>query len=105
MDLLTDKELQRHVEVGRKAEGLLGKRAWALLCSYGRLMDGPHAGLYVSGLPYRIQLDIVQRLVHGETVAVHLMHRHRSGHYEASWLRWSQDGGLVMVFRDREVKA
>jgi hypothetical protein len=36
---------------------------------------------------------------------VHLMHRHVSGTYESSALRWSQAGGLVMVFRDREEKA
>lgn len=86
------------------AELLLGARAWGLLMSYGKLMDGPHAGSYVSGIPLDEQLELVQRLVKGDTLPVHLMHRHRSGCYEVSWLRWS-NGSLVMVFKDREVIA
>ena len=105
MDTSAFNEFQRYIEVRREVEGLIGARAWALLCSYGRLMDGPHTGLYVSGVPYAVQLDIVKRLVRGETVPVHLMHRHVSGNHESSCLRWSQGGGFVMVFSDREEKA
>ena len=96
-----DKDVQLHLEVKVEAEGFIGKRAWALLSAYGRLIEGPYSGMYVSGVPYDVQLEIVQRLVRGRTVPVHLMHRHRSGNHETSWLRWSQDDGLVMAFRDR----
>ena len=98
-------EFQRHIAVRLEAEGLIGKRPWALLSTYGRLMGGPHGGLYVSGIPYADQLDLVHRLSRGETVSVHLMHRHKSGNYESSSLRWSQSGGLVMVFNDRDEEA
>jgi hypothetical protein len=43
---------------------------------------------------------LVQRLLAGDTVEVHLLHRHRSGNYESSSLRWT-DGQLVMVFGAR----
>ena len=89
------------MQLRAEAERLLGDRAWFLLESYGKLMDGPHSGLYVSGISGDEKLAIAQRLVEGKTVHVHLMHRHRSGNYEASSLRW-EDGRLVMVFRDRE---
>lgn len=100
-----DNDFQRHIEVCREAEGLIGKCAWALLSRYGRLVGGRHTGFYVSGVPYAVQLDIVRQLVRGETVSVHLMHRHRSGHYEPSSLRWSLGGGLVMVYRNRTEEA
>jgi hypothetical protein len=64
-------------------------------------MDGPSSGQYVSGLSAEAQLQVVQRLVAGETVHIHLMHRHRSGNYEVSSLRWN-GSLLVMVFKDRE---
>lgn len=92
---------RRHMQLRAEAERLLGDRAWFLLESYGKLMDGPRSGLYVSGLSGEEQLTLAKRLIAGETVHVHLMHRHRSGNYEASSLRWD-DGTLVMVFRDRE---
>jgi hypothetical protein len=92
------------LEIHRKAEHLLGSRPWFLLSCYGKLMDGPHAGSYVSALSAQEQLELLHRLVRGETVPVHLMHRHKSGHYEMSSLRWSQ-GELWMVFRDRKVIA
>jgi hypothetical protein len=47
---------------------------------------------------------LVRRLAQGETVLVHLMHRHRSGSYEASSLRFG-DGILIQVFADREQAA
>ena len=50
--------------------------------------------------------DLVHRLSRGETVSVHLM---RIAMYRAptksSALRWSQSGGLVRVFDDRNEKA
>lgn len=95
---------QRRIEIQREAERLLGERSWFLLSCYGKVMDGTRAGSYVSGIPYDEQLDLVHCLARGETVAVHLMHRHRSGHYDASSSRWSK-GQLVMVFKDREVPA
>lgn len=99
-----DNPFRRLIEVHAEAERLLGLRAWFLLSCYGKLMDGPNAGSYVSGIAFDAQLELVRQLVDGQTVQVHLMHRHRSGDYEASALRWSQSG-LVMVFRDREVPA
>jgi len=99
-----DDYFQRRVAVKLEAEGLIGSQAWSLLSSYGRVMSGPHSGSYVSGVPFAVQLDLVHRLTSGETVPVHLMHRHRSG-AESSWLRWSPGTGFVMMFRDREEKA
>lgn len=71
-----------------------------MLVSYGKVMDDPHAGSYVSGLPMQEQQAMLSCLIRGETVAVHLMHRHKSGCYEASPLRLSS-AGLDMVFPDR----
>jgi hypothetical protein len=92
------------IEVRRIAEGLIGEQAWSLLSSYGKFMDGPYSGSYVGGVPVAAQRALVDRLARGETVPVHLVHRHRSGCYESSSLRWSQ-GALVMVYLDREVPA
>jgi len=92
--------LRQYMQYRAEGERLLGDRAWFLLESYGKLMDGPHSGSYVSALPGKEKLDLARRLVAGETIYVHLMHRHRSGNYEASSLRLV-DGKLVMVFRDR----
>lgn len=98
------KALLRCLEVRRKAQRILGEREWVFLSSYGKLMEGPHSGTYVSGLPCHKQLKLVHRLRSGETVLVHLMHRHKSGDYEASSLRWTPTG-FMMVFADREVQA
>jgi hypothetical protein len=92
------------LEISREAERVLGERSWRLVSSYGKLMGGPHSGLYVSGVPFDVQREIVRRLAAGETLLIHLMHTHRSGNYESSSLRWSQ-GELIMVFADREVRA
>lgn len=92
---------RRYIEVRQQAEQLIGARAWALVSSFGKLMDGPQAGLYVSGIAFDEQLAVVRRLACGETVPVHLMHKHKSGNYQASALRLSSSG-LVMVFADRE---
>lgn len=105
MDDSASHEFQRYINVRREVEGLIGERAWALISSYGRFMDGPRSGLYVSGVASAVQLEIVQALARGELVPVHLMHRHVSGNNESSALRWSRSGGLVMVFEDRDEKA
>ena len=91
-------------EVDRTAKSALGERAWRLVKSYGKLMGGPYSGRYVSGVPFNVQGEIVRELVAGETLLIHLMHTHRSGHYESSSLRWVQ-GELIMVYADREVLA
>ena len=79
---------------------MLGERPWHLLLSYGKLMAGPNAGHYVSALPPEEQLALVNALLAGEMLAVHLMHRHQSGDHETSSLRYV-DGRLMMVFEDR----
>lgn len=96
--------LLRLAEFRREAIRLLGGRTWRLLSRYGKLMEGPHAGSYVSGLPGPEQMALVRRLLSGETVPVHLMHRHHPGSFESSSLRWGSTG-LVMVYDDREVLA
>ena len=94
--------LWARVELTRYGQDRLGPRHWGLLCSYGKLMTGPpYGGLYVSGIPCDVACEIVDGLVRGETVDVHLMHRHVSGIYEASSL-CLRDGQLVMIFDDRE---
>lgn len=93
------------VELTRYGQAKLGVKGWGLLNSYGKLMTGPpYGGLYVSGVPCEIGKAFIDALVRGETIEVHLMHRHRSGNYEASSLRWL-DGQFWMVFDDREVLA
>lgn len=104
MASLTIHEFQRHMELVGRAQVLLGERAWSLLQSYGKLMSGPHSGHYVSALPAQTQLSVAEQLVAGKTLPIHLMHRHRSGNYETSSLKW-RDGQLVMSFKDREEAA
>lgn len=101
-DFATD--LLTAIELEREAERMLGERMWRLVRGYGRVMAGPYSGLYVSGLPFEVQRDVLHRLVAGETLLIHLMHRHRSGNYESSSLRW-EEGKLIMVYADREVQA
>lgn len=104
---MTDAEratLKQRLELRRKGEKALGRREWSLFSCYGKLMDGPYAGAYVSGIPLVEQLALIQRLANGQTVPVHLMHKHRSGNYEASDLRLSPNG-LVMMFGNGEEPA
>ena len=105
MDDATLATFRQRLMVMRLAERLLGRRSWFLLSCYGRLMTGPYSGSYVSGVPFTVQRELIHQLTRGETVPVHLMHKHVSGSSESSALRWSQDGGFVMAFPDREEKA
>lgn len=104
MDDVDLRALSHSLKLSAQAERLLGAAAWSLLRSYGKLMAGPHSGHYVSGLPAQDQLNVAEQLVAGKTLLIHLMHRHRSGNYEASALRWN-GRRLVMVFKDREEAA
>ncbi len=79
----------------------LGERNWALLQSFGKLMSGRYSGLYVSGIPPQEARSIVEALIRGEAVPVHLMHRHRSGDSESSSLRLVGNR-FVMSFPDRD---
>lgn len=104
MGVPTLHDFQRYMALVGQAKALLGERAWSLLQSYGKVMAGPHSGHYVNALPPQEQLSVAEQLVAGKTLLIHLMHRHRSGNYEASSLRW-RDGQLVMSFKDREEAA
>ena len=92
--------LEEHLELYRYAESVLGPRAHRLVVGYGRVMAGPYGGLYVSGLPASVARELIGRLVNGDEIGVHLMHRHVSGNYESSRTRY--DGSrLWMLFTDR----
>jgi hypothetical protein len=54
----------------------------------------------VSGITPAKARVIVRALAAGQQVAVHLMHRHRSGNHECSGLRY-EGGRLLMVFANR----
>lgn len=77
---------------------------WALFRSYGRVMLGPYSGRYVSGLPAEEVHRLLTALKHGQRIPVHLMHRHRSGNYEASELSLS-DGFLLMHYSGHDERA
>ncbi|MBA3597988.1 MAG: hypothetical protein H0W40_11530 [Methylibium sp.] len=96
--------LLAHMQLHRYAEHMLGKRGWFLLSSFGRVMRGQYSGQYVSGVPTPVARSFVDTLAAGGTVAIHLMHRYKSGNYESSHLRIVA-GSLVMVFQDREESA
>jgi hypothetical protein len=87
-------------KLGVEGEELLGAKGWSLLRSYGRLMSGPYSESYVSALPFREVRQLLLALRRGERIPVHLMHRHRSGHYESSELSLSE-GVLMMHYPDR----
>ena len=93
-----------HIELHRHAEDVLGRHVWFLLSSFGRVMSGPHSGNYVSGVPTLVARSFVDSLAAGETVDIHLMHRHKSGKHESSQLHIVA-GALVMVFKDRDEMA
>jgi hypothetical protein len=96
--------LLRSLALHRHARRFLGERNWFLLRSYGKVMSGPYAGLYVSGVPTKVVRNLLHELQQGKTVPVHLMHKHVSGNYEASELKLV-DGRFVMAFFDREESA
>ena len=94
-------EWDAYQSLKRYAQDVLGPAQWRLLEYAGKLMTGPpYGGLYVSGIPSGVARAIVEDLIAGEVVRVHLMHRHRSGFYEASDLCF-RDGRLIMLFDDR----
>lgn len=93
--------LEEYGALNEEAEEALGKRNWALLRSYGRMMGGPYSGAYVSGIPVEEVKRLIDELVRGREINVHLMHRHRSGNYESSALRFI-GGKLIMHFADRD---
>lgn len=87
-------------QLAQEAEALLGERGWTLLRSFGRMMSGPYSGRYVSALAPDEVRRLLAALRRGAQIPVHLMHRHRSGTYESSWLALA-DGRLVMHYADR----
>jgi hypothetical protein len=99
-----DSWLQQRQALNRYARSALSERGWRLLERYGRLMDGPNSGRYVSGLKVSEAVALVEALVRGDELKIHLMHRHQSGNYEHSALRLV-NGRLVMRFPDREEQA
>jgi len=99
-----DSWLLAHRDLHRYTVSVLGERGWALLRSYGRLMNGPCSGRYVSALSAVSATELVDALARGDEIDVHLMHRHVSGNYESSTLRL-EGGRLVMRFPDREERA
>jgi hypothetical protein len=96
---LMDVARQWH-RLSQEGEALLGASGWSLLRRYGKLMAGAYSGHYVSALPSAEVRGLLQALQCGERVPVHLMHRHRSGHYESSCLSFVE-GRLLMHYCDR----
>ena len=86
------RDLERLTQEG---EALLGPTGWALLRRYGRLMSGTYSGQYVSALPGAEVRALLEALQRGDRIPVHLLHRHRSGCYESSWL--SLDEGRLLI--------
>jgi hypothetical protein len=98
--------LKANALVAAHGETLLGRYQWSLLCSFGKCMAGPpYGGQYVSGMPPSEVHKLLHSLEAGETVRIHLMHRHQSGDYESSSLRLGPRRELVMVYPDREIPA
>lgn len=92
---------EAYIALNRHALVALGPAQWKLLRYFGKVLDGgPHGGLYVSGLPCNAAKAIVDELIAGSIVQVHLMHRHRSGCYESSALCF-REGRLIMLFDNR----
>jgi hypothetical protein len=83
------------------ASDSLGPKQWRLVQGFGKIMDGgQNSGLYISSLSAEEARAIVDDLMDGRIVKVHLMHRHVSGIYEASSL-CRRAGRLIMMFDDR----
>ena len=102
LNLTTDEKLEweAYRRLNQYACEALGLEKWRLLCYFEKVMHGSDAGLYVSGLTADAARTIVDDLMGGWTVEVHLMHRHKSGNYEASSL-CLRGGRFIMVFDDR----
>lgn len=103
MNFSSDEKLEWEAYQALKcyAHGALGPTQWRLIEYFGKVMSGPpYGGLYVSGIPSNVARLIVEHLMAGEIVKVHLMHRHRSGCYEASDL-CLRAGRLIMLFDNR----
>lgn len=96
--------LLEYQDLCRYALSVLDDRGWALLTSYGKVMHGRHSGHYVSALPLSETRSLIAALARGDELAIHLMHRHRSGNYESSALRLVA-GRLVMRYPDRDENA
>jgi hypothetical protein len=90
--------------LGEEGEAVLGTGGWSLFRSFGRIMSGAYSGRYVSALPREEVLALLEALRRGERIPIHLMHRHRTGHYEASCLSLDE-GRLMMHYVDRSEPA
>lgn len=90
--------------LGEEGEAVLGTGGWSLFRSFGRIMSGAYSGRYVSALPREEVLALLEALRRGERIPIHLMHRHRTGHYEASCLSLDE-GRLMMHYADRSEPA
>jgi hypothetical protein len=75
----------------------LGRTAWSLFQHHGRILSGPHAGSYVSGVPCAAARSLVATLLGGEEVPVLLTHLARDC---ASVGTKFVGGQLVMLFAD-----
>jgi len=91
---------EEQLELYRFAYKVLGPKAHRLLVRCGRVMSGPYGGLYVSGIPTAVARELIERLVNGDEICVHLMHRHVSGNYESSRTRYV-GSRLWMLLDDR----
>ena len=58
--------LRKRQELDRYAASVLGSQGWALLESYGRMMQGPRSGRYVSSLDASEATALVKALKRGE---------------------------------------
>lgn len=103
MHQVLEATLELH-QIRQEGQTLLGVTGWALFRSYGRIVSGPYSGSYVSGVPVDEVRRLLTALKQGQRIPVHLMHRHRSGNYEASELSLS-DGRLLMHFAARSEPA
>jgi len=81
-------------------EHTLGDGNWKLLWRFGKVMSGADAGQYVSGLQTVTAKSLIDSLLAGEVIEVHLMHEHCGGSREHSELALRM-GRLVMFFNDR----
>lgn len=98
------REMAEYLALNKHADAALGMKNWMLVRSYGRIMSGPYTGHYVSALPFEEARRLLDELLRGRRIDVHLMHRHRSGNYESSTLSFA-GGRLTMHFANRDEMA